>query len=175
VLSAVYLRVMEVRFCKEAGGRLCAWVATPHKRRPFQGTTMASGRDLPHDLATFVVEVALGLEGGFWNLVANGATFKSIGRRQTNPGRSMVNAFRAEATAAETTVNTHVAAWRAGNRTQLASPLTTMLAQWRALVPGEELIVVWPTRPLPRPATGSSSASAARRKNGTRGPASRSL
>jgi hypothetical protein len=39
-------------------------------------------------LAQFVVEASLGLEHGFWNLVANGATFKSLGRRPTRPGAS---------------------------------------------------------------------------------------
>jgi len=165
---------MEVRFYKEDGGRLCAWVATPHKRRPFQGTTMASGRDLPHDLATFVVEAALGLDRGFWNLVSNGATFKSIGRRQTIPGRARINAHRAELTAAELTVNTHVAAWRAGKQTPLGAPLTTMLAQWRALDPGEQLVLLWPTRTMPRLATVGSSAHAERRRIGTRSPTSRS-
>ena len=42
---------MQVAFYKVDDGRLCAWVATPPKRKRFQGTTMASGRDLPHDLA----------------------------------------------------------------------------------------------------------------------------
>jgi hypothetical protein len=63
-------------FSKSADGRLCSWRAKPPKRRPFQGTTMAgraAGSDLPHDLAQFVVEATLGLEHGFWNLVANGA------------------------------------------------------------------------------------------------------
>ena len=44
--------------------------------------------DLPHDLTHFVVEAGLGLEHGFWNLVANGATFRSLGRRATRPGGS---------------------------------------------------------------------------------------
>jgi hypothetical protein len=41
---------MQVVFYKVDNGRLCAWVAAPPKRKRFQGTTMASGRDLPHDL-----------------------------------------------------------------------------------------------------------------------------
>jgi hypothetical protein len=137
---------VQVVFCKEDGGRLCAWVAAPPKRRRFQGTTMASGRDLPHDLATFVVEVALGLDGGFWNLVANGATFKSIGRRQTIPGRNRIRTYRAELTDAESTVNAHVAAWRAGKPTPVGPPLTAMLARWRALGLGDQIVLVWPTR-----------------------------
>ena len=47
---------MEVVFYNEDDGRLCGWRAAPPKRRRFQVTTMASGRDLPHDLAQFVVE-----------------------------------------------------------------------------------------------------------------------
>jgi hypothetical protein len=55
---------MEVVFYKGDEGRLCGWTAAPPKRRRFQGTTMASGRDLPHDLAQFVVEATLGLATG---------------------------------------------------------------------------------------------------------------
>jgi len=48
-------------FYKVDEGRLCAWTATCPRRRPLQGTTMASGRgDLPHDLAQLVVESTLG-------------------------------------------------------------------------------------------------------------------
>src|SRR4029453_14582884 len=54
----------------------------------FRGLFWAGGIDLPHDLAQFVVEATLSLEEGFWNLVANGATFKSIGCRRTKPGRA---------------------------------------------------------------------------------------
>ena len=84
---------MRVDFYKLGGGRLCGWVATPPKRRSFQGTTMASGRDIPHDLGQFVVELALDLHEGFWGLLANGATFKSVpGHRLTKPGRQLVRA-----------------------------------------------------------------------------------
>ena len=67
---------MQVVFYKVDNGRLCAWVAVPPKRKRFQGTTMASGRDLPHDLAQFVVEATLGRQHGFWGLLANGATHR---------------------------------------------------------------------------------------------------
>jgi hypothetical protein len=81
---------MEVVFYKEDDGRLCGWRAAPPKRRRFQGSTMASGRDLPHDLAQFVVEATLGLEHGFWGLLAKGATFKSVpGRRRTQRANSL--------------------------------------------------------------------------------------
>jgi hypothetical protein len=76
---------MQVAFYKADEGRLCGWVATPLRRKPFRGTTMASGRDLPHDVGQFVVEKVLGLEWGFWGLLAKGASFKSVpGRRPTN-------------------------------------------------------------------------------------------
>ena len=52
--------------------------------------------DLPHDLAQFVLEAGLDLDHGFWNLVANGATFQSLGRRPTKPGRQLIAAYRAE-------------------------------------------------------------------------------
>jgi hypothetical protein len=82
---------MRIFFQKSADGRLCSWSAEPPGHRRLQGSTMAarSGHtDLPHDLAHFVVEAGLGLEHGFWNLVANGATFRSLGRRPTRPGGS---------------------------------------------------------------------------------------
>ena len=110
----------------------------------------ASHTDLPHDLAQFVVEAALGLEEGFWNLVANGATFKSLGRRPTKPGRQLIADHRAELNQAEGIVSAHVEAWRDGNPTSLGPALDAMLARWRGLHVGEELVVEWPTRRLPR-------------------------
>jgi len=143
---------MKVMFSKSDGGRLCTWRAEPPKRRPFQGSTMASraGRtDLPHDLAQFVVEASLGLEHGFWNLLANGATFKSIGRRQTKPGRQLIATYRGGLNAAEWAVNAHVDAWRDGRPTPAGPALDAMLARWQSLAVGEELVVEWPTRRLP--------------------------
>ena len=80
---------MKVMFSKSADGRLCSWRAELPRHGRFQGSTMAaraSRTDLPHDLAQFVVEAALGLEAGFRNLVANRATFKSVGRARPCPG-----------------------------------------------------------------------------------------
>jgi hypothetical protein len=135
---------MQVAFYKVDDGRLCAWVATPPKRKRFQGTTMASGRDLPHDLAQFVVEETFGIQQGFWGLVAKGATFKSVpGRRRTRPGQELIRAHRDALKAAEHFVNVHVGAWRAGASTPAAHVLDTMLARWRALPVGEELRLDW--------------------------------
>jgi hypothetical protein len=63
-----------------------------------------------------IVEDALGLEAGFWNLVANGATFKSIGRRRTKLGRQLIADHRAELNEGEGIVNLHLAAWCNGDR-----------------------------------------------------------
>jgi len=109
----------------------------------------AGRTDLPHDLAQLVVEANLGVEHGFWNLLANGATFKSIGRRRTKPGRHLIVAHREELNAAEGAVNAHVDAWREGRPTLAGPALDAMLARWQSLPVGEELVVEWPTRRLP--------------------------
>jgi hypothetical protein len=142
---------MQVVFYKVDNGRLCVWVAALPKRKRFQGTTMASGRDLPHDLAQFVVEATLGLHHGFWGLLANGATFKSVvGRRRTQPGQQLIRTHREALNATEHLVNAHVAAWRTGAPTPAGSALDAMYARWQALPMGEELRVDWPPQRLPR-------------------------
>ena len=142
---------MHVAFYKVDGGRLCAWTATTPKGKPFQGTTMASGGNLPHDLAQFVVEATLRLQEGFWGLLANGATFKSVaGRRRTKPGRQLIRAHHGALTATEHLVNGHVTAWRSSRSTPAGPALHAMLARWRTLAAGEELHVEWETQRLPR-------------------------
>lgn len=142
---------MRVTFYKLDEGRLCGWAAEPPKRKRFQGTTMASGRDLPHDLAQFVVEAALGMEDGFWGLLANGATFKSVpGRRRTQPGQALIREHREALNSNEHLVNAHVTAWRMGDPTPAGHALDVMFARWQALPPGELLSVSWPIRRLPR-------------------------
>ena len=137
---------MDVAFSKIDEGRLCRWTAQPPKRKRFVGSTMASGRDLPHDLVHFVVEEALSLESGFWGLLARGATFESVaGRRRTRPGRELIRTHRAELAWAEWVVNTHLKAWQAGRATPVAPALENMRARWRALNVGEELDLTWPS------------------------------
>jgi hypothetical protein len=139
-----------VSFYKVDDGRLCAWRATLPRRKPFLGSTMASGRDLPHDLAQFVVESALGLRHGFWSLLASGATFESVpGRRRTKPGQRLVADYKDALNVVEGIVNAHLAAWRAGEPTPVGEALDRMYARWQALAPGEELHVEWTTDRLP--------------------------
>ena len=138
---------MRVTFYKVDEGRLCGWTAAPPRRRPFMGTTMASGRDLPHDLAQFVVERELGLGHGFWGVLARGGSFKSVpGRRPTQPGRQIIRAHRAELEEAEALVNAQVGAWKAGRVTPTSAALDTMLVQWRDLAVGHELHLDWPVQ-----------------------------
>jgi hypothetical protein len=140
---------MRVEFYKRDGGRLCAWIARPPRRRAFEGTTMASGRDLPHDLMQFVIERALGIREGFWGLLANGATFKSVpGRRPTRPGRSIVRDHFEALNAVESVVNAHHHAWRNKRATPVGPVLDAMYARWLALPHDEPLVVEWPVHRL---------------------------
>src|SRR5215217_3589690 len=72
----------------------CVVTARARDRKPFAVSHMAGTRRMPHDLATFVVERELAIAGGFFNLVAHGAIFRSSGRRPTRPGRAITDADR---------------------------------------------------------------------------------
>jgi hypothetical protein len=138
---------VHVEFYKAGDGRLCRWVATPAKRRPFDGPTMAAGRDLPHDLAQFVIERELGATEGFWGLLARGAWFASVpGRRPTQEGRALARAHQKALATVEATVNAHYFAWRRGERTPVGPVLDAMHVRWRELVDGEPLVLKWPVR-----------------------------
>lgn len=108
---------------------------------------MAAGGDLPHDLYTFVIEEALGLEHGFWGCIAAGATFKTLGRKRTPQGKAVIARHLDDLDEAEARVNEIYFAWRAGESTPLDGELDSMLSRWRALSDGEELELPWPIRP----------------------------
>src|SRR5690349_23420672 len=109
---------MRVEFWTDEERRLCGWIATPPHRRPFEGSTMAAGRDIPHDLAQFTIERALDIRDGFWGLLAHGASFASVpGRRPTRPGRELARAHHAALMMVEGVVNGHYAAWQRGAET----------------------------------------------------------
>ena len=130
---------MLVTFTKR--GRTCAWQALRPPRTRVPGSTMAAGADLPHDLATFVIERELGLAHGFWGCVAQGAVFRSLPRKRTPQGSAVIARHRADLDAAELRVNAAYRAWRAGRR---IAPLETMLRRWRDLPDGGTLVVEWP-------------------------------
>jgi len=142
--------IMRVEFYRAGDGRLCGWIATPPHRRPIQGSTMAAGRDLPHDLTQFTIERALEIRDGFWGLLAHGAWFASVpGRRPTPQGRAIVRAHHAALVTVEGIVNGHYQAWKRGEETPLKPALDTMYARWLALAEGERLGLDWPVTPLP--------------------------
>jgi hypothetical protein len=140
---------MTVRFEKTEDG-LCEVTAWAHDRAPFRVSLMGGGRGprTPHDLVTFVVERELGLAGGFFNLTAHGATFRSHGRRRTRPGRDLILANRSALDDAERTVHAHEDAWAAGRPTPAGSELAAAADRWRALAPGESFELDWPRLPL---------------------------
>jgi hypothetical protein len=104
---------------------------------------MAAGGDLPHDLYTFVIEDALGIEYGFWGCVAAGATFKTLGRKRTPQGKAVIAHHAEDLHTAEARVNEIYFGWRTGEPTPLDNELDSMLSRWRALADGEELAVRW--------------------------------
>lgn len=141
---------MEVRFTKTAKGRGCAWEALRPPRSRVPGPTMAAGGDLPHDLATFVIEQALGLEHGFWGCVAEGATFRSLNRKRTPQGKAVIDRHRAELDRAEALANEIHFGWRRGEPTPVSAELDEMLERWRALPEGESIVLTWSPRRSPR-------------------------
>lgn len=135
-------RVMTVTFRRR--GRGCSWTALRPPRSVVPGPTMAAGGDLPHDLYTFVIEDALGLEFGFWGCVAAGATFTTLGRKQTPQGKAVIARHVEDLDEAEARVNEVYFAWRRGEPTALDNELDEMLARWRALGDDDELVLDWP-------------------------------
>jgi hypothetical protein len=141
--------IMLVEFYPAGEGRLCGWIAAPPHRRPFQGSTMAAGRDLLHDLTQFAIERALEIGDGFWGLLAHGGCFVSVpGRRPTPQGRAIVRAHHAALVAVEGVVNGHYQAWKRGEATPLKRALDVMYARWLAVGDGERLALEWPVHPL---------------------------
>jgi hypothetical protein len=106
---------------------------------------MAAGKDLPHDLAQYVVESATGYAFGFWGCVARGATFKSTGRKRTRPGRAVIAEHRAELVASEHLAGEHMFRWRVGEKTAVTRALDQALRQWRGLREGQLLTYEWPS------------------------------
>lgn len=141
---------MQVSFTKSDDGRTCGWTALRPPRTVVPGSTMAAGGDIPHDLATFAIEQALGLEHGFWGCVAEGATFRTLGRRRTPQGRAVIERFRPELDAAEARVNEIYFCWRRGEPTPIDAQLDAMLEAWREVPRGGELVLEWQRAPQRR-------------------------
>lgn len=141
------MTAVHVEFYKmEAHGRrLSAWEATRSKRTKVPGTVMAEGKTIPHDLAQFVIEASTGYQHGFWGLVAQGATFKSTGRRRTKPGRSLIADHREELAAAEQLAGLHLGLWKAKEPSPVTDALNRASAQWQELALSQRLVFEWPS------------------------------
>jgi hypothetical protein len=137
---------MRVAFYRNDEARVTGWTAVRGKRTRIPGTVMALGRgDISHDLAQYVVEAATGYQTGFWGLLNRGATFKSTGRKRTQPGRALIVAHRGDLDQAEQLAGVHIAAWRRGDRNPVAEALNAAAQQFSALRPGEKLVYEWPS------------------------------
>ena len=137
---------MFVSFWRVHDGEFSVWEADRGHRRIVPGPTWKEGRwGLPHDLAGLVVEARLGVTGGFWSCVQAGATFKSLGRKRTKPGRAVIREHRMDLDAAEGVVHGHVAQWLAGKPTPVARDLDRFRHLWTELPDGARLTIRWPT------------------------------
>jgi hypothetical protein len=151
-MREVDAHVLTVRFEKTSTNQ-CVVTAWARDRKPFPVSHMAGASRMPHDLATFVIEQNLSIAGGFFNLVAHGAVFRSSGRRITRPGRALIVANRAALADAERRVNEVQSSWGRQLPTPAGSALSDADERWRALDRGGRFECAWCRLPLPaRPA-----------------------
>lgn len=145
--SFPYDSSVRVEFYKmEVHGRpQSAWQATRGKRTRIPGTVMAGDKGIPHDLSQYVIEAATGYQGGFWDLVSKGATFKSTGRRKTKPGRAVIAENREKLARAERLAGEHLQRWKAGEPSTVSEALSRALGQWSGLSLNECLLFEWPS------------------------------
>jgi hypothetical protein len=143
---------VQVTFWKLVEKRVSTWEAVRGKTTRVSGTTMALGRgDFPHDLLQLIVEATVGINDGFWACVADGATFRSTGRKRTRPGRAVIAAHREGLAEAERVVGAHVQAWKSGQPTPTRGALDRFDALWHSLDDGDSLRVEWPTLRVDHP------------------------
>ena len=117
------------------------------------------GPVLPHDLVHYVVEEELGLEFGFWGLVAAGAKLQAVQaygardpRRIPPPNDPLVGAHINDLLAAEGLVAAFSAFPGTGPESELDADqierirarITRLNEQWQATGPGEVLRLRWP-------------------------------
>jgi hypothetical protein len=101
---------------------------------------------IPHDLGHMATEAHLGIDDGFWGLLARGATFsRGTDRRPTRQGRELVRDHRAGLERAEQVGNHHHSAWLDGRPTEVAPTFDRLAAAWRDARDGGTLVVEWPT------------------------------
>jgi hypothetical protein len=106
---------------------------------------MAVGQDIPHDLAQYVIEASVGYRNGFWDLVSQGATFKSTGRRRTKPGRAVIAEHRQDLAGSERLAGLHLHLWKARQAGPVATALDRAFGHWQELQTGQRLVFDWPS------------------------------
>ena len=136
---------MEFFKLERNGRHSLSWEAVRGKRTRVPGPVMAAQKDIPHDLAQYVVEAAVRYESGFWGLLAQGATYKSTGRKRTKAGRAVIAEHRAELAAAEALAARYLAEWKNGVPSPTAQALDRARTQWEELHPHERLVFEWPS------------------------------
>jgi hypothetical protein len=122
------------------------WEAVRKTGGRVRGGHMPIGRGvIPHDLAHLATEAHLGIDDGFWGLLARGATYKrGTTARPTRRGRAIVRDNRARLHQAEQLGNLHHHAWVTGHPTPVAPTFERLAAAWRELPDGGTLTVRWP-------------------------------
>jgi hypothetical protein len=138
---------MRVEFAKRAekGRCYCEWQAILGKRRPITAGPMTIGRDIPHDLAQYVIESMTGCENGFWGSVARGATFRSMQKRRTKPGRAVIAANRQDLVGSEHLAGRYFGRWRARDASPVVAAMDVAFDQWKSLGPTDRLVFEWPS------------------------------
>jgi len=140
------MAAMTVTFSKLTERRLSYWEAVRGKRTRIPGSAMALGRgDMPHDLSQLVVEAATGMTDGFWGSIAQGATFKSTGRKRTSAGRAVIAKNRKALAEAERLAGQHLASWRSGRKDAVTRELERIDEIWRSVPAEGSLTILWPT------------------------------
>lgn len=137
-----------VTFHKVPGRHPAAWwEAVRPTGGVVRGGHMPIGKGvIPHDLVHLAVEAQLGIDGGFWGLLARGATFRhGTAQRATRPGRALLRAGRDGLEAAEALGNEHHHAWIGGATTPVQPTFDHLAACWRATPDEGTLTVRWPT------------------------------
>ena len=141
---------MTVVFHKPDGARSSWWEARRATGGRMTGGHMPIGRGvIPHDLGHMATEAVLGLEFGFWGLLARGATFRrGTDRRRTRPGRAIIAEHRDELERAEALGNDHHVRWRDGEPTPVGPTFDALATAWTTLPEGGTLTVQWPSLTL---------------------------
>jgi hypothetical protein len=137
---------VRVEFWRDDEARVAGWDVVLPGRRPVRGSTMALGRGRSsHDLIQFVVEAATGYSDGFWGLVSRGATFRSMKKSVTKPGRAVIVKHRTALNESEHLAAAHTSAWRRGEISPVTVALTRSAEQFQRLGPGDRLVFQWPS------------------------------